>query len=148
MAMSDDLLWLERFTVARYRLMERLLSEADYDFLASQRGFEPRIARDLRRKRRGVMRHYLRRLAADVSRLQRAARLKMACTPGETHEFWLFLLRQSLTFSARIAWLRAELAMNALGGIATPDVRPLLDAIDGLAARTRQFGAQVSAATT
>jgi hypothetical protein len=130
--MSDDLRWLERFSVERYRLMERLLSEADYEFLASQKGYEPRIGRDLRRKRRRIMRLYLRRLESDVARVHKAARLKMACASGETQEFWVFLLKQSAWFTARMMWVRAVLSLYA-----APDVRPLLDAVDVLVARTR-----------
>jgi hypothetical protein len=37
--------WLDSFSVARYRPMERLLSEADYEFLAAQPGYDPSIAR-------------------------------------------------------------------------------------------------------
>ena len=139
--MSEDLHWLERFTVERYRLMERLLSEADFDFLASQKGYEPRIGIDLRRKRGRIMRLYLRRLDADVTRIQKAARLKMACTSGETQEFWVFLLKQSALFTARITWVRAVLPLYGWGGIVAPDVRPLLDAVDLLATRTRGLAA-------
>ncbi len=139
--MSDDLRWLECFTVDRYRLMERLLSEADYDFLASQKGYEPHIGRDLRRKRRRIMRLYLQRLDADVTRIHRAARLKMACASGQTQEFWVFLLKQSALFAARLAWVRVELPLYAWGGILKPDVRPLLDAVETLVARTRGLAA-------
>jgi hypothetical protein len=144
--MSDDLRWLERFTVERYRLMERLLSEADYEFLASQKGYEPRLGSDLRRKRRRIMRLYLRRLESDVARVHNAARLKMACASGETQDFWVFLLKQSASFNARMIWVRALLSLYALGGIVAPDVRPLLDAVDSLVTRTRGFAPAYSAA--
>jgi hypothetical protein len=126
--------------------MERLLSEADYVFLASQKGYEPRIGRDLRRKRRRIMRLYLRRLEADVTRINKAARLKMACASGETQEFWVFLLKESAFFTAQIIWVRAALSLYAWGGIAAPDVRPLLDAVDLLATRTRGLVAAAAAA--
>ncbi len=52
--------WLSRFSVAKYRPMERLFSDADYRFLERQRGFNPGIARRLRRERMRVFRGYFR----------------------------------------------------------------------------------------
>ena len=50
--------WLNGFSLARYRVMERLLSEADYTFLAAQPGYHPSLAKKLRRERR-KLRHQL-----------------------------------------------------------------------------------------
>ena len=46
--------WLEDFSISRYRPMLRLLSEDDYEFLASQAGYKGKIASQLRAERRKV----------------------------------------------------------------------------------------------
>src|SRR5688500_15536009 len=61
--------WLDSFSISRYRPMERLLSEDDYEFLAAQPGYEPSIARNLRKQRRRVFRTYLQQVSRDFARL-------------------------------------------------------------------------------
>ncbi len=51
--------WINDLSIARYRPMERLLSEEDYWFLANQPGFDKRMLRRIRSERRKVFRGYL-----------------------------------------------------------------------------------------
>src|SRR5712691_4096783 len=67
----DPLEWLDDFSAAVYRPMERLLDARDRAFLASQPGFEPSIARRLRRQRIGIFQSYLRGMIRDFHRLLR-----------------------------------------------------------------------------
>src|SRR5437660_9017448 len=70
----DPLEWLDDFSAAAYRPMERLLDARDYAFLATQTGFEPSIARRLRRQHIGIFQSYLRGMIRDFHRLLRVAR--------------------------------------------------------------------------
>src|SRR5438270_1890920 len=65
--------WLAEFSLESYRPMERLLNEADYEFLASQPGYHSGIARELRAERRKIFRVYLRSLIRDFNVLMRLA---------------------------------------------------------------------------
>lgn len=135
-----DLRWIEGLTLRTYRPMERLLLEADYKFLAAQAGCGRGLARSLRRKRCRIMLHYLRRLERDFRRLEAAGKLKIALSPEEGHEFSVFLLKQSVLFAAACARVRAGVVIHGIGGRAAPDVRPLLDSVELLLARTSEFG--------
>src|SRR6202043_1119799 len=69
----DPLEWLDNFSATSYRPMERLLDPRDRVFLASQPGFEPSIARRLRRQRLGIFQSYLSGMSRDFHRLLRMA---------------------------------------------------------------------------
>jgi hypothetical protein len=135
-----DLRRIEALTLRTYRPMERLLLEADYRFLAAQAGCGPNLARTLRRKRSRIMLHYLRRLERDFRRLEAAGKLKIALSPEEGHEFSVFLLKQSVLFTAGCARVRLGVVIHGLAGSAAPDVRPLLDSVEMLLTRTIEFG--------
>ncbi|MCX6619576.1 MAG: hypothetical protein NTY38_00560 [Acidobacteria bacterium] len=57
--------WIERFSMRKYKPMERLLSEQDFMFLAAVAGDRPEIGNKLRRDRRRVLRSYLRTIRRD-----------------------------------------------------------------------------------
>src|SRR5690242_7577077 len=78
-----DLEWSSEFSIAKYRPMERLFLEEDYDFLAAQPGFHPRIYRKLQAERRRVFRHYLRCLRRDFNRLSTAAKVLLLNAPSD-----------------------------------------------------------------
>ena len=71
-AATIDENWLNEFSIARYRPMERLLSDDDYRFLESQPAFNPRLEKKLRTERRAIFSSYLGYLAQDFERLYRA----------------------------------------------------------------------------
>src|SRR2546430_16702962 len=71
----DPLEWLDDFSAAAYGPMARLLDARDCAFLATQPGFEPSIARRLRRPRLGIFQSYLRGMNRDFHRLLPVARV-------------------------------------------------------------------------
>jgi hypothetical protein len=77
-----DLGWSSEFSIAKYRPMERLFLEEDYDFLAAQPGFHPKIYRKLQSERRRVFRHYLRCVQRDFDRLLTAAKTMLLAAPA------------------------------------------------------------------
>ena len=54
--------WLANFSTATYRPMQRLLSDTDLKYLASQPGITASTVKQLRRERRRIFRAYLRNL--------------------------------------------------------------------------------------
>jgi len=127
----DDLTpeWLSNFSVARYKPMERLLSEDDFKFLGAQRGFEPKIARRLRSERRKIFREYLRCLRRDFGRLEAAVRLFMVNAREDRPEMAKALLRQRLAFTYGVFAAECRLVMHTFG-IGTVDIRELVGSLD------------------
>src|SRR5688572_20360045 len=82
-AEEDHGTWLDTFSVTRYRPMERLLSKEDFEFLASQPGYDPGMSRKLRAERRRIFRSYLRQLRIDFIRLHQVARLLVLYSPED-----------------------------------------------------------------
>jgi hypothetical protein len=126
-----DLEWSNEFSVAKYRPMERLFLEEDYDFLAAQPGFHPQIYRKLQAERRRVFRHYLRCLRRDFDRLFNAAKLLMVSAPSDRPDLASALVKQRLAFQFAMASVEVRLVMQSFG-IGTVDVRQLVDAVEGM----------------
>ncbi len=126
-----DLEWSSEFSVAKYRPMERLFLEEDYDFLAAQPGFHPKIYRKLQAERRRVFRHYLRCLRRDFDRLFHAAKLLMISAPSDRPDLASAIVKQRLAFQFAMANVEVRLVLQSLG-IGTVDVRRLVDAVEGM----------------
>src|SRR5579884_1087549 len=107
--------WLDEFSMASYRPMANLLDESDYEFLAAQRGYEPAIARRLRRERRAIFQSYLMEMARDFHRLLGAARIAMVYAPNDQSALASELFRLRVRFYGALIGVEVRYAMNALG---------------------------------
>ena len=123
--------WLEDFSISKYRPMLRLLSEDDYEFLASQAGYQGKIASQLRSERRKVFRAYLRNLVRDFHRLQQVAKLMALCSSQDRPELTTALLKQRVTFSFAVFAVKVRLGLHTVG-IGAVDVRNLIGTLDHL----------------
>jgi hypothetical protein len=133
----NDLEWSRDFSVARYRPMERLFLEDDYRFLAAQPGFHPGIRRKLQSERRRIFRRYLRCLSRDFDRLTVAAKLLVVHSHQDRPDLASILLKQRAVFTYAMAVVQCRLALQPLG-IGTVDVRPLVNALEGMRDQLRQ----------
>jgi hypothetical protein len=79
-----------------YEPMRRLLSDADFDFVARQKGLSPRWNRRFRVRRRGVIALYLRDIRRDFNRIWSVCRLLAPMNPDPN--FSTRLLRQLVVF--------------------------------------------------
>src|SRR5258708_35764053 len=70
--------WLDNFSTADYAPMRRLFDGKDFEFLASQPGYRPEIARQLRAERRDVLSGYLQFLIGDFNQLHATAKIMVA----------------------------------------------------------------------
>jgi len=129
-----DPAWLEDFSIAKYRPMLRLLSEDDYEFLASQAGYQGKIASQLRAERRRVFRAYLRNLVRDFHRLHQVAKMMAVYSAQDRPEMGLTLLKQSVTFSLAVTAVRIRLVLHGLG-IGVVDVRNIIESLDNMRSR-------------
>ena len=136
--------WYERFSITRYRPMERLLSGEDREFLVAQAGFRPQILKTLRAERRRIFRGYLRCLSRDFNRLYLAGRLLMLDAAEDRPDLARILLRQRVLFAYAMLAVEIRLLLHALG-VGTVDVRLLVASLEEMRARLRPVGAAQAA---
>lgn len=131
-----DLEWCREFSIARYRPMERLFVEEDYDFLAAQPGFHPKISRKLQAERRRVFRHYLRCLRRDFDRLSTAAKTVLLHASQDRPDLASVLLKQRLVFSYAMLVVECRLALQTIG-VGRVDVRRLVSSLEAMREQLR-----------
>lgn len=134
----DPLDWLEEFSAESYRTMERLLNEQDYVFLASQAGFEPSIARRLRRERVGIFQSYLRGMIRDFHRLLKVARFITVFASHDQSTFEAELWRLRWSFYGGVIAVEMHVALHWLG-LGNVDARPLVAALQRAENCTQQL---------
>jgi hypothetical protein len=140
-----DPAWLEEFSIAKYRPMLRLLSEDDYEFLASQAGYQGKIASQLRAERRKVFRAYLRNLVRDFHRLHHVAKMMAVYSIQDRPEFATALLKQRIVFSVAVTGVRARLVLHTVG-IGAVDVRNLIETLDQMRSNVNTLIPQANSA--
>jgi len=129
--------WLENFSTANYTPMQRLFNEKDFEFLASQPGYRPEIARQLRAERRKVLAGYLQLLTRDFNQLHAIAKLMLVYSHEDRPDFGKALLWQQITFYYAVTAVRCSLALMPLGWTA-PDVRKLIQPIESMRLQLQQ----------
>jgi len=132
--------WWTDFSAEKYRPMERLFSEQDYEFLAAQPGFEPEVANRLRSERRRIFRQYLRSLSRDFGRLYATAKLLLLHSAQDRPDLAKTLLKQRLTFQYALAVVRCRLVLQPLG-LKPVDVRGLVRALEAMCNELRALAA-------
>jgi hypothetical protein len=137
---EPSLEWCTRFTVQRYRPMERLFSEDDDRFLAAQPGCSPRLMQRLRADRRRIFRHYLRCLSRDFNKLHRAARYLLLDSPQDRPDLVMALFRQRLMFRYALLTVHGRLALQTLG-LGSVNPRGLVSALELMGSQFRQLAA-------
>jgi hypothetical protein len=123
--------WLNRFSISRYRAMERLFSEADFEFLKSQKGYHPSISRRLRRERCAIFRSYLSCLKRDFGRLEAAVMLCMAASRADRPDLAKAILKRRLVFTCAVASAEYRLVLYSLG-LGKVDVGKLVGSLSGM----------------
>jgi hypothetical protein len=123
--------WLNRFSISRYRAMERLFSEDDFDFLKSQKGYHPSISRRLRRQRCAIFRSYLSSLKRDFGRLEAAVMLCMAASRTDRPDLAKAVIKRRLVFTWAVACAEYRLVLYGWG-LGTVDVSRLVGSLSGM----------------
>jgi hypothetical protein len=130
--------WINDLSIARYRPMERLLSEEDYRFLASQPGFDSRMLRRIRSERRRVFRGYLACLSRDFSLVGAALRLMMMYSTQDRSDLAGILYKQQALFVFGMLSVQWRLMLHACG-LGTVDVSGLVGAMESMRLELRQM---------
>lgn len=129
--------WLTKFRPERYRPLERLLSDSDFRFIEGQPGYDPRIARRLRRRRIEVFRRYLKQMERDFRRLHAIGRMMVVYSSQDRPDLAAVLFRQSLLFRYALLRVHVSLLLYSLG-FNTVDVSGLIRGFERLSETVRQ----------
>jgi hypothetical protein len=131
----DDLLVL---SPDKYRPMERLLQEEDFEFLSSQPGFSPRLGRHFRTERRRIFRGYLRNLSKDFGRVSLACQMLIVHAAEDRGDLAKSLIRQRLMFGFGMFAIEGRLLLHTVG-IGTVDVRGLVESLEMMQAQIQML---------
>ena len=123
--------WIAELATDRYRPMLRLLSSEDLDFLRSQPGFTPAMARKFRVQRCQIFRVYLGDMEADFKRICTALKLILLQSKVDRPDLASTLLQRQLLFAYRMATIQFQVVLYWLG-VGSVDVSGLWKSFDGL----------------
>jgi hypothetical protein len=123
--------WLSELSVDRYRPMLRLLDATDFQFLRSQKGFTPEMAKRLRRQRVQAFRGYLRLLVADFDRVVAALHVILAQSAYDRPELASLVFQRRLGFALGLIGVHCRLALFGLGW-SRVDASGLIRLFDGM----------------
>ncbi len=137
--------WLESFSLEKYAPMERLLNRGDFEFLASQPGYRPEIARRLLAERRRVFSGYLQLLVRDFNRLHGAAKAMLVHSQQDLPEFAQALWRQQIAFYYAVSMLRCRVALYPWGWTGV-NVRKLAQPLESMRTQIRQLAQEPATA--
>jgi hypothetical protein len=130
--------WINDLSIARYRPMERLLSEEDYSFLASQPGFNKKLLGRIRSERRKVFRGYLACLSRDFALVGAALRLMMMYSTQDRPDLAGILYKQQALFAVAMLGVQWRLLLHACG-LGNVDVSGLVRAMEQMRLELRQM---------
>jgi hypothetical protein len=136
-----------KFHAPDYAPMQRLLNEADFEFLRSQPGFQPGLETRLRRERRAIFNLYLRRLERDYRSMSAALQALIVSAPQDQSALLAEVARQNFRFRLGLWRVRVGVALHGLH-LAPPPVHVdrLVEAADRLSGIIRSLNQPAPAA--
>lgn len=123
--------WISELETDRYRPMLRLLADDDLNFLRSQPGFTPAMAKRLRAQRIRLFRDYLGNLENDFNRVCSLLKVILVQSNEDREDLAGLILRNQITFVLGMVRIRASIMLYSLG-ICSIDVSDLLKLFNGL----------------
>ena len=131
---GSDALFVDGFSLNRYRPMLRLASQIDREFLSSVHGKQ--LAGCYRKIQRDLLRDYLREASNDFKRLHAIATAQAVRAQSDPGDLSLNLLEQQMSFAMSIWGIEARLLLDDYLPFSV-DLKPLVMHLEGLAAQTR-----------
>jgi hypothetical protein len=132
--LPDD--WEEVFSPARYRAMERLLEDTDYQYLSTRPHQSRRLERQLRNRRLRIFHAYITCLSDDFTRICNAIKKVMIDSQVDRPDLAGLLMKQHFIFTLTVLSIEFRLVLYNFG-IGTPDGRDLIDSLDTMCAQLR-----------
>ena len=124
------------FPPDKYRVMQRLLHESDFRFLATQPGFSPQIGRRFRAQRRRIFRSYLRNLRKDFGVMSLAVQALIVNADEDRGDLAAALMRQRFLFMLGMLAIEARLLLHAVG-VGAVDAEDMVESFRAMQAQIR-----------
>lgn len=140
---ADD--WEEIFSPARYKTMERLLEEIDYQCAVSQSASDKEQEKELRSKRVRIFQAYVTCLSQDFTRICNAIKKLMMDSRVDRPDLAGLLMKQHFLFTLTVLSIEFRLVLYS-AGLGTPDGHDLMQALDGMCGQLRTLSLVVSSA--
>lgn len=107
--------WICELSADRYRPMLRLLDGDDLNFLRSQPGFTPAMARRVRAQRIQLFRSYLKSLENDFNQVCSLLKMILTQSDHDRPDLAGLILRNRITFVVGMLRIRATVALYSWG---------------------------------
>ena len=143
MPLPDD--WEDVFCAARYKAMERLLEETDYQYLASRSADNPKLEKQLRNRRVRIFHAYIGCLSQDFTRICAAIKKLMVDSQVDRPDLAGLLMKQHFIFTLTVLSIEFRLVLYNFG-LGTPDGRELVQALDTMCGHLRSLASIVESA--
>jgi hypothetical protein len=137
--------WEEFFSPARYKAMERLLDETDYQYLASESGSNKRLEKQLRERRVHIFQAYVSCLSQDFTRICNAIKKVMVDSQVDRPDLAGLLMKQHFVFTLTVLSIEFRLVLYNFG-LGAPDGRDLIDSLETMCSQLRTLSLVVDAA--
>jgi hypothetical protein len=126
------------FSPTRYKVMERLLGDADEDFVRSHIRRDSPIQRNFRTVRLQIFRGYLHQLSNDFDSVAKALKMLMVSSRADRPDLAGLLMKQQFSFT--VAYLRIEfnLVLYRLGWAAV-DLQALMQPLNAVREQLQSF---------
>jgi len=134
--------WDDIFSPTRYRAMERLLDEGEYEFVASQAGYNPNVEKKLRAERVRIFRGYVRWLGNDFTRISSAVKTLMLASETDRTDLAGLVMKQQFSFVSAFVAVEFRIILYSFGW-SRVEVGALLEAFDGMRAQLQPLIAVV-----
>ncbi|HUJ20902.1 MAG TPA: hypothetical protein VLX58_05230 [Bryobacteraceae bacterium] len=128
--------WEEIFSPARYKAMERLLEETDYQYLASKSANNQKLEKQLRAKRVRIFSAYVSCLSRDFTRICNAIKKMMVDSRVDRPDLAGLLMKQHFIFTITVLSIEVRLVLYNFG-MGAPDGRSLIDALETMSSQLR-----------
>ncbi len=131
---SED--WEDVCSPGRYKAMERLLEQTDYQYLAAKSGDNNKLQKRLRDRRVRIFSSYLNCLSQDFTRICNAIKKIMVDSQVDRPDLAGLLMKQHFIFSLTVLSIEIRLVLYNFGW-GTPDGRSLVRSLDNMSAHLR-----------
>jgi hypothetical protein len=130
----------EIFSLARYRAMDRLLSEEDQNFLRMQPGWNRRKAKNFRKTRIRIFRAYVQQLSADFNKICKAIKLLMVTSEVDRPDLAGLLMKQKFLFVVGMISVEFKLTLYGFGWRSV-EVQDLMRTLKTMRSHVQTFAA-------
>jgi hypothetical protein len=137
--------WEDVFSPGRYKAMERLLEETDYQYLAAKSGDNKKLQKRLRDRRVHIFSSYLNCLSQDFTRICNAIKKVMVDSQIDRPDLAGLLMKQHFIFTLTVLSIEIRLVLYNFGWGA-PDGRSLVRSLDSMTGHLRTLSLVVGAA--